>query len=358
MSTAAPIRSEDRSIPAPKRPWLTTPRQKSETAAVIFIAALIDIALVQVTPLKGKLAYVGLFIIIYPALDYIIVRLQRGKSAAIDVVMRAVANFAMAIAMVPILSILWTVWQRGRKGLHWNLFSQDMHSASVTDPIMTHGGLLHAILGTVLIVVAALVVAVPIGLLTAIYLTEIKGRFVRPIKFLVQSMSGVPSIVAGLFVLAAIVYPLTKTFNGFEGALALAILMIPTIARTAEEVLLLIPQDLRETGLALGGTQWRTVQKIILPAARSGLVTSMILGVARVAGETAPIVLLTGGGDTTNWNLFSGPMGTLPFYIWKGFGAGTDESFQRAWTGILVLLVVVLVLFALARFLGGRKASK
>ena len=171
-------------------------------------------------------------------------------------------------------------------------------------------------------------------------------------------MSGVPSIVAGLFILAAVVYPLTKSFNGFEGSLALAILMIPTIARTAEEVLLLIPQDLRETGLALGGTQWRTVQQIILPAARSGLVTAMILGVARVAGETAPIVLLTGGGDTTNWNLFSGPMGTLPFYIWKGFGAGTDESFQRAWTGILVLLVIVLVLFALARFLGGRRNSK
>ena len=358
MATSAPAVNVDKPIPAPKRPWLATPRQRVETGAILFIAALLDIAIVQVTPMKGKIAYVGLFMIIYPALDYTLALLQRGKSAASDAAMRAIVNFAMAIAMVPILSILWTVWQRGHKGLHWNLFTQDMHSASVTDPIMTHGGLVHAILGSVLIVVASLVVAVPIGLLTAIYLTEIKGRFMRPIKFLVQSMSGVPSIVAGLFVLAAIVYPLTKTFNGFEGALALAILMIPTIARTAEEVLLLIPQDLRETGLALGGTQWRTVQKIILPAARSGLVTSMILGVARVAGETAPIVLLTGGGDTTNWNLFHAPMGTLPFYIWKGFGAGTPESFQRAWTGILVLLVVVLVLFALARFLGGRKASK
>ena len=345
-------------IPEPRRPWLATPRQRAEVLAVIFISALIDIALVAVTPLKGKLAYLGLYLIIYPSLDYIIVRAQRGKAAGSDALFRALVNFAMAIAVLPIASILWTVWERGHKGLHWNLFTQDMHSASVTDPVITHGGLIHAVIGSILIVVSALVVAVPLGLLTAIYLTEIQGKFTRPIKFLVQSMSGVPSIVAGLFILAAVVYPITKTFNGFEGSLALAILMIPTIARTAEEVLLLIPHDLRETGLALGGTQWRTVQKIILPAARSGLVTAMILGVARVAGETAPIVLLTGGGDTTNWNLFSGPMGTLPFYIWKGLSAGTDESFQRAWTGILVLLVIVLVLFALARFLGGRRTSK
>ena len=338
-------------IPEPRRPWLATPRQRAEVLAVIFIAALVDIALVAATPLKGKLAYVGLYLIIYPLMDYSVVRAQRGKSAGSDALFRALVNFAMAIAVLPIASIVWTVWSRGHKGLHWNLFTQDMHSASVTDPVLTHGGLIHAVIGSILIVVAALVVAVPLGLLTAIYLTEIQGKLTRPIKFLVQSMSG-------LFILAAVVYPMTKTFNGVEGSLALAILMIPTIARTAEEVLLLIPHDLRETGLALGGTQWRTVQKIILPAARSGLVTAMILGVARVAGETAPIVLLTGGGDTTNWNLFSGPMGTLPFYIWKGLGAGTDESFQRAWTGILVLLVIVLVLFALARFLGGRRTSK
>jgi phosphate transport system permease protein len=163
-------------------------------------------------------------------------------------------------------------------------------------------------------------------------------------------MSGVPSIIAGLFILAAVVYPLTKSYSGFQGSLALAILMIPTVARTAEEVLLLIPNDLRESGVALGGTQWRTVQQIVIPAAKSGLVTSLILGIARVAGETAPIVLLTGGGDTTHWNIFSGPIGTLPFYIWRAYGAGTETSVARAWTGILILLLIVFALFSLARF--------
>lgn len=260
-----------------------------------------------------------------------------------------VSAFAI-IAIIPFVSIIWAVWSRGHQGLHWSLFTQDMHSTAFTDEPLFKGGLIHAVIGSVLVVGAALVISVPIGVLTAIYLTEIRGRFTRPIRFLVQSMSGVPSIIAGLFILAAVVYPLTKSYSGFQGSLALAILMIPTVARTAEEVLLLIPNDLRESGVALGGTQWRTVQQIVIPAAKSGLVTSLILGIARVAGETAPIVLLTGGGDTTHWNIFSGPIGTLPFYIWRAYGAGTETSVARAWTGILILLLIVFALFSLARF--------
>ena len=171
-------------------------------------------------------------------------------------------------------------------------------------------------------------------------------------------MSGVPSIVAGLFILSAILYPITKGYSGFMGALALTILMIPTIARTSEEVLNLIPNDLREAGTALGGTQWRTVAMIVLPAARSGLVTAVILGVARIAGETAPILLLTGGGDKVNPNAFTGPMGSLPYYIWKSFNAGSPEAITRAWAGLLVLVGLVLFLFTSARFLGSRKVSK
>ena len=138
----------------------------------------------------------------------------------------------------------------------------------------------------------------------------------------------------------------------------LAILMIPTVARTAEEVLKLIPNDLREAGVALGGTQWRTVAMIVVPAAKSGLITAVILGVARIAGETAPILLLAGGGDKFNYNPVSGPMGSLPYFIWRSFRAGTPESVTRAWTGLLVLLVIVFGLFAIARFLGNRKVGK
>ena len=341
--------------PKPTRPWQKSPKERAEIGAILLLALFASISIVAVTPLKGKLGYFGTFCLVYLLLDYSIVRFSRGKQAGVDAFFRGLITMSVGVVLLPIASILWSVWSRGHKGLHWSLFTTDMHSAAFTDDNIVAGGLIHAIIGSVLIVTAALVVSVPIGVLTAVYMTEIRGRFMRPIKFLVQSMSGVPSIVAGLFILASVVYPITKAYSGFEGSLALAILMIPTIARTAEEVLLLIPNDLRESGVALGGTQWRTVQQIVIPAARGGLVTSLILGVARVAGETAPIVLLTGGGDTTHWNIFHGPMGTLPFYIWRAFAAGTDASTTRAWAGILVLLTIILTLFGLARFLSGKQ---
>jgi phosphate transport system permease protein len=342
------------SIPPRGKPWKATLSQRLTTVGIFAFSLILSFATVAITPLKGKLAYAAVFFISFVITDYLFARIRQGKTAGADAIFRGFVTMGISIAVVPIVSILYTVVARGYKGLHWTLFTKDMHSTPPNAPI-GQGGLLHAIIGTVLLVLVALIISVPIGILTAIYMTEIKGRFTRPIKFLVQAMSGVPSIVAGLFILAAIVYPLTKNFNSLEGSLALAILMIPTIARTSEEILLLVPQDLRESGVALGGTQWRTVAQIVLPAARGGLVTAMILGIARVAGETAPIVLLTGGGDTKNWNIFHGPMGSLPFYIWKGFGAGTPDSITRAWAGIMVLLGLVLALFIAARLLSNRK---
>lgn len=349
MSTLALIEN-----PKPGKPWKATPRQRATTFSFFALSVIASIVIVAVTPLKGKLAYIAVFFISFILIDFLSARIRQGKSAAADSIFRAFVNLGIFIAVIPIASILFTVFARGYKGLNLNLFTKDMHSTAPTSPI-GQGGLLHAIIGTFLLVLVALIISMPIGILTAIYLTEIKGRFARPIKFLVQAMSGVPSIVAGLFILAAIVYPLTKTFNAFQGSLALSILMIPTVARTAEEVLLLVPQDLRESGVALGGTQWRTIAQIVLPAARGGLITAMILGIARVAGETAPIILLTGGGDTKNWNIFNGPMGSLPYYIWKGFSAGSKESVTRAWAGIAVLLILVLSLFTIARILSDRK---
>lgn len=282
---------------------------------------------------------------------------QLGSAAAKDALVNSLVAFGAIVTVIPIASILFTVVQKGLPGISLNLFVSDMSMATPTDPL-NNGGLLHAITGTLALVTLALIMSVPIGILTALYLTEIKGKFTAPIRFLVQAMSGVPSIVAGLFILSAILYPITKSFSGFMGALALTILMIPTIARTSEEVLNLIPNDLREAGVALGGTQWRTVAMIVLPAAKSGLITAVILGVARIAGETAPLLLLTGGGDKINANAFSGPLGSLPYYIWKSFNAGSPEALTRAWAGLLVLVGLVLVLFTIARYLGSKKSSK
>ena len=343
--------------PAPRRPWAATPIDRMKTAATIGAAALISIVVLGVTPLSGKLAFVAVFFLAYLVIDFTVSYMKAGRPAAVDSLFRALVTSAIAIAVTPIVSILVTVWVRGHKGMHWTLFTRDMHSNSFTDPV-NQGGLYHAIVGTFLLVIFAMIISVPIGILTAVYLTEIRGRFTRPIEFLVQAMSGVPSIVAGLFIYAAILIPFTKTVNGIQGSLALAILMIPTVARTSQEVLKLIPSDLREAGVALGGTQWRSVALVVVPAAKSGLITAMILGVARVAGETAPILLLTGGSGTTNYNVFNGSLGSLPNYVWQAFAAGTPESITRAWAGILVLLVIVVILFTTARVLGNRKEGK
>ena len=343
--------------PTPMKPWKATKKERATDISIFFLALLSSYAVVAVTPMKGKLAIFVVFFLVYMLMTSSIKGFQLGSAAAKDALVNSLVAFGAIVTVIPIASILFTVVQKGLPGISLNLFVSDMSMATPTDPL-NNGGLLHAITGTLALVTLALIMSVPIGILTALYLTEIKGRFTAPIRFLVQAMSGVPSIVAGLFILSAILYPITKSFSGFMGALALTILMIPTIARTSEEVLNLIPNDLREAGVALGGTQWRTVAMIVLPAAKSGLITAVILGVARIAGETAPLLLLTGGGDKVNANAFSGPLGSLPYYIWKSFNAGSPEALTRAWAGLLVLVGLVLVLFTFARYLGSKKSSK
>jgi phosphate transport system permease protein len=340
----------------PQRPWAATPSDRLRDVAIFLLSGVLSYGLVALTPAKGKLAYIGLFFIFYSLSTGLVGLVKFGPRAAADALVKTVIGLMAFITVMPIVSILATVIVKGYKGINFNLFKTDMSLNAPTDALNV-GGLLHAITGTFILVGIALILSVPLGILTALYVTEIKGRFTRPIKFLVQAMSGVPSIVAGLFILSAVLYPITKAYSGFMGSLALTILMIPTIARTSEEVLKLIPNDLREAGVALGGTQWRTVAMIVLPAARSGLMTAMILGVARIAGETAPLLLLTGGGDKVNPNPFHDPMGSLPYYIWKSFNAGSPEALTRAWAGLLVLLMIVLILFTAARLLSTRKVK-
>ena len=344
-------------IPTPIKPWKATKRERIIDLSIFVLALLSSYLVVAVTEMKGKLALFVVFFVAYMLFTSSIKGFQLGSAAAKDAIVNSLVAFGAIVTVIPIASILFTVVQKGLPGISLNLFVSDMSMATPTDPL-SNGGLLHAITGTLALVMLALIMSVPIGILTALYLTEIKGRFTSPIRFLVQAMSGVPSIVAGLFILSAILYPITKSFSGFMGALALTILMIPTIARTSEEVLNLIPNDLREAGVALGGTQWRTVAMIVLPAAKSGLITAVILGVARIAGETAPLLLLTGGGDKVNPNAFNGPLGSLPYYIWKSFNAGSPEAITRAWAGLLVLVGLVLILFTAARYLGSKKSSK
>ena len=343
-------------IPKPQMPWGTSMAQRMATASLLVLAGVLAGGAIELTGLSGKLGFAVAYFFFASLLIFVQQLRLRDLAAAKDSLLSSFALLAMTMTLIPIVSIVVTVVLKGYKGIHFGMFTNDMTQASVNDPVQA-GGLLHALIGTIIMVGGALIVSFPIGLLTALYLTEIRGKLARPIKFLVQAMSGVPSIVAGLFILSILVIPVTQELTGLMGSLALSILMIPTIARTAEEMLLLIPNDLREAGVALGATQWRTVSGVVVPAAKSGLVTAVILGIARIIGETAPILLVSGGADALNFNPASGPMGSLPFYIWKAFlTGGTEEAYARAWGGMLILLILIMVLFGLARYLSGRRA--
>ncbi len=224
-------------------------------------------------------------------------------------------------------------------------------------PLDEGGGIYHALIGTLEQITIATVISVPIAILTAIYLHEIKGRLAVPVRFIVDAMSGLPSIVAGLIVFTVWV----NTGRGFSGAsagVALAIIMIPIVTRTAEEILRTIDDGLRESALALGAPQWRSVVQVVLPTARAGLITASILGVARAIGETAPVLLTAFGSAVTNYNPFSAPQADLPLFIWGLLREPNEAQIARAWSAAVVLLLLVLVLFITARVIGERGARK
>ncbi|CAN2213465.1 PstA ABC-type phosphate transport system, permease component [Candidatus Nanopelagicaceae bacterium] len=338
----------------PTKPWKATSKERATTVASLLLALALAGVAVKTTGLAGKLGFAFSFLI-FSTLFQVIVSVRKfGRKALGDSIATSFIYTGAIITFLPVASILFITLKNGIAGLRWNLFTTDMFNASFLDPI-GNGGLLHALLGTLTLILIAMVISVPMGIMTALYLTEIKGKGSNLIQFVVQAMSGVPSVVAGLFIFTSVILLTPLKASAAAGGLALTVLMIPTVTRTAQEVLLLVPADLREAGLAMGATQWKTVATIVVPAARNGLITATILGVARIAGETAPLIFTIGGADKLNLNLFKDYTSAMPFYVWKGLTLGTPESIQRAWTGILILLIMVLALFTVARTLGGRR---
>ena len=341
----------------PAKPWQPKVRNLMPEIFGAFFTAFSTLAIVAITPMKGRLGFavalIGMAIVTSATISWI----KRDSKAARNSVSTVFVYVAAAFVIIPLTSLLFEIIRKGAGGLSFGIFTRDMSLASADSPL-TEGGLLHAVIGTLYVVALATVLSTPIGFLAALYIVEVQGRFASLVRFFVQAMSGVPSIVAGLFIYAVWMIGLGNSYNVMAGAGALTILMIPTVARTSEEVLKLIPNDLREAGLALGATQWRTVAMIILPAAKSGLVTSVILGIARVAGETAPLLLTMGGADAINLNPFEGNSSALPYYVWKNYQLGNPESIQRAWLGVIVLMMMVFIFFSLARYFGRTKGAR
>jgi phosphate transport system permease protein len=338
----------------PARPWKLTIRSLIPDILGALFTVFGSLAIVAITPLKGKLGFALVLITLAMITATTVSWLRKDRKAAMNSRTTVLVYIAAAFVIIPLTSILYEVVRLGTAGFSLRIFTEDMSvTASETD--LSEGGLLHAVIGTAYIVVFATILSTPIGILTALYIVEVKGRFAGLVRFFVQAMSGVPSIVAGLFIFAFWMIQMGNAYSGIAGAFALTVLMIPTVARTSEEVLKLIPQDLREAGLALGATQWRTVATVVIPAAKSGLVTAIILGIARVVGETAPLLVTIGGADAVNLNPLDGNMSAFPMYVWKNLLIGSPNAISRAWLGLFVLMVLVLIFFAMARYFSSAK---
>ncbi|MEU4723485.1 phosphate ABC transporter permease PstA [Nonomuraea dietziae] len=267
-----------------------------------------------------------------------------------DRVVQGLVYLAFALAVVPLVSVLWLVIQNGLARFDLEFLTHSMRGIGARD---AGGGAYHAIIGTLEQVLLASVIAVPIGVLTAIYLVEYGtgGRLSRTISFFVDVMTGVPSIVAGLFIFAFWILFLGIPFSGFAGALALSILMMPTVVRSAEEMLRLVPNDLREASYALGVPKWRTILKVVLPTALTGIITGVMLAIARVAGETAPLLLTVFFTDSINNDPFNGPQMGLPLYVFDQAARPNDTAIDRAWAGALTLILIVMLLNLVARLI-------
>jgi len=286
-------------------------------------------------------------------------RVIEGPRQAADRRARHLIVGAFLLALLPLASVIFEVLSKGMARFDIGFFTQSMRNV-----VGKGGGAVHAIYGTLYVTGMATLISVPIGLLTAIYLAEygIRNRLSKAITFFVDVMTGVPSIVAGLFAYALmglLVGPGTR--SGFSGSIALSVLMIPVVVRSSEELLRLVPNELREAAYALGVPKWLTIVKVVLPTAISGLVSGVILAIARVIGETAPLLIAAGFTASLNNNLFANPMMTLPVFVFDSYAhPGTDVQayWDRAWAGALTLILIVMLLNLIGRLIARRFAPK
>jgi phosphate transport system permease protein len=361
--TVTLARPPDNSVAPPTASDEARIRPKSwrlDDVAVLAGAALSSFCLIWVvyfhlTPLEGAPGFILSWYVLFLATYWLMIRNRATRLAAKDRIMAVVMATAVSCLLVPVVLVIGYTAMRGYHALRPAFFTQTQEFVSSLSP-PTEGGALHAIVGTVEQVGLAILFSVPLGFCTAIFLNEVGGRLARPVRTVVDALSATPSIVCGLFIYAVWVTQGNPKhgFSGLAAALALSVLMLPTVTRTAEVVLRLVPGGLREASLALGGSNWRTTLRVVLPTARSGLITAVILGVARSIGETASLLLTAGGAFTVNANPLHGNQESLPLYIYRLQSFARPSQVARAWTGALVLIVIVLVLFTVARIVGNR----
>jgi phosphate transport system permease protein len=320
---------------------------RGSVAAIAAGAIAATLVLFAATPLDGRVGFVilagGLFILAQTTISGFV----EGRRAAVNRLVTSMVVVCTCAAILPLIAVLGFTVVKGMAVLNWSFLTHTMRGVAEQDP---EGGIYHAVIGTLEQIGLAIIMAVPFGLLVAIYLVEYStGRLGRVVSFFVDVMTGLPSIVAGLFIFALWILALGQSFSGFAGSLALAILMLPTVVRSAEEMLKIVPDSLREGSYALGIQKWITVVRIVLPTALAGIVTGVMLAVARVTGETAPLLLTVFGNPALNFDPFSGAQASLPLFVFSEAGLPNETAINRAWAAALVLIMIVLVLNITAR---------
>ncbi|WP_081681072.1 phosphate ABC transporter permease PstA [Cellulomonas sp. URHD0024] len=280
-----------------------------------------------------------------------------GPVVADRVVAAAVTGGALLVGLAIVSAVVFTFVRAAPALPHPNLFTQDMSLTGPRDPL-TSGGVLHAIVGTLIQIGIAILITVPLGIGTAVFMTEVGGKFAHVVRTVVDAMTALPSIVAGLFIYTVFIITFGLKPSGLAAALALSVMMLPIIARAADVVLRVFPSGLREAGLALGAPRWRTVWHVVLPTARPGLATALILGVARGVGETSPVLLTSGASTFLTVNPVGTPMNSLPLFVFTAVRSGQPILVQRGFAAAAILLTLVLTLFIVARLVARKKDSR
>ena len=322
-------------------------------APAIFVGSLTASTAWQVVgnPQINYLALGVAAIVLHTLVLYFTSLIVEGRRKAKDRLVTVLVTSAFGLAIIPLVSLAFTVISNGMAR-----FDGDFFSMSMRNIVGPGGGALHAIMGTLEITGLAAIISVPVGIMAAIYLVEYgRGKLARSVTFFVDVMTGIPSIVAGLFAYALFVIFFGPGIRmGFGGAIALSVLMIPVVIRATEEMLKIVPNELREAAYALGVPKWLTILKVVLPTALAGIATGVMIAIARVIGETAPLLLIAGFTASMNYNPFSERMMTLPVFVYTSYAnQGTDAQayIDRAWAGALTLMLIVMLLNLVARLI-------
>lgn len=354
--------SSGASIPIHDRRLLSrsTAQQKFEVIGC-WVAAVAMAWLIcgRLLPWHGLLIFCVVTVVAGLLLIAVITGIDWGWPEVVDRLVTTVITLAALLVGVALVSTVLFIFAKGWKPLtHLNTFFDDMGGVGPRDPL-SKGGVAHAIVGSLIQVGIAILIAIPLGIGTAVYMTEIGGRFARIVRTVVEAMTALPSIVAGLFIYTTLIVGLGVPRSGLAAALALGVMMLPIIARASDVVLRVVPSNLREASLALGASRWSTVWHIVLPTARPGLATAVILGVARGIGETSPVLLTSGAASFMVANPTDGVMNSLPLFIFSTVRSGEPIYIERAYGAAAILLGVVLILFIAARLLARpRKANR